>query len=205
MRVLGASHSYPASRGARIALRDQEFPDWVVTFVFGPTGDTAAIVVQPFDPSVPRDRWSTAAVHGISEPASPITVRLLRRLPIGQMERFAKSWFRDLASGTNWGGDGPQPHLAQSKPWSEVFEVSLRPGRQGRPDGFYANLARQYIERLGSGREVADLADSLGFSPSRIRDGLYEARRRDLLTAAPPGKAGGALTEKARELLARED
>jgi hypothetical protein len=32
---------------------------------------------------------------------------------------------------------------------------------------------------------------------------LHEARRRELLTKAPPGKAGGSLTEKARKVLER--
>jgi hypothetical protein len=38
-------------------------------------------------------------------------------------------------------------------------------------------------------------------SVSQIRNILYEARQRELLTDSPKGKAGGDLTEKAIALL----
>jgi len=45
------------------------------------------------------------------------------------------------------------------------------------------------------------LSEKLHLSASQVRNLLYEARRRGLLTKASRGSAGGTLTEKALKLL----
>lgn len=83
------------------------------------------------------------------------------------------------------------------------FESNRRPGRKGRPDVFYAELAKQYVEvSTVSSTPTKDLAERLGYSPSSVRDFLHQARRRDLLSPAVKGMAGGELTNKAMWLLA---
>jgi hypothetical protein len=84
----------------------------------------------------------------------------------------------------------------------EEFARNPRPGRRGRPDAFYARLAAQYVELLKtSSTPTKDLAETRNYSPSSTRDFLNQARTRGLLTRSAKGRAGGELTEKARELL----
>jgi hypothetical protein len=82
------------------------------------------------------------------------------------------------------------------------FASNPRPGRRGRPDIFYAGLAKQYVDLLTtSSTPTKDLAEKLGYSASSTRDFLHQARVRGLLSQPARGLAGGALTEKARSLL----
>jgi transposase-like protein len=86
------------------------------------------------------------------------------------------------------------------------FKTDPRPGRRGRPDVFYAELAKQYVDLLAEGSTpTKDLAERLGYSASSIRDLIHQARRRGLLTRASKGLAGGELTENARRLLSIEN
>jgi hypothetical protein len=84
----------------------------------------------------------------------------------------------------------------------QEFARNPRPGRKGRPDVFYARLAAQYVELLKStSTPTKDLAKLRNYSDSSTRDLLNQARARGLLTRSAKGRAGGELTEKARELL----
>jgi len=85
------------------------------------------------------------------------------------------------------------------------FENNRRPGRRGRPDLYYAELAKQYVDLLAeSSTPTKDLAQRLNYSPSSTRDLLHQARRRGLLSSPATGLAGGELTEKAKRLLTVE-
>ncbi len=147
-------------------------------------------------------------------PAGGIPARVLRRLrltdPIGLFERFVKKWESEH-------GDEVTRRVfgRLSSPPSRT-PVPKRTGRAGRSDAFYARWAAAYVERLrrGSRHPVRDLAARppvkiSGFASSSdapeatVRAIIHEARRRDLLTAAPRGRAGGELTDKAREAVAR--
>jgi hypothetical protein len=79
-----------------------------------------------------------------------------------------------------------------------------RPGRRGRNDEFYADIALRYWLLMADGNSTptAALARQMSYSPQRIRDLVHEARSRGLLTKSPPGRAGGELTPKTQELLA---
>jgi hypothetical protein len=84
----------------------------------------------------------------------------------------------------------------------EEFARNPRPGRRGRPDAFYARLAAQYVDLLRtSSTPTKDLAELRNYSASSTRDFLNQARKRGLLTPSSVGRAGGELTEKARELI----
>ncbi len=95
-----------------------------------------------------------------------------------------------------------------------------RRGRPGRDDRFYALLAEAYVARLdaGSTRPNADLAvdaklrarlgvSTQPFQRSHARDAIRIAREKGLLSGsdAGKGKPGGALTQRARELLRQRD
>lgn len=84
----------------------------------------------------------------------------------------------------------------------QEFARNPRPGRKGRPDVFYALLAAQYVELLKTtSTPTKDLSELRNYSASSTRDFLNQARTRGLLTRSAKGRAGGELTEKARELL----
>jgi hypothetical protein len=83
-----------------------------------------------------------------------------------------------------------------------ISALGERPGRKGRPDEHYLPLVVEYLRLVNDGDRApfATLAGRLNHEASTIRNRLHEARRRQLLTGSS-GKAGGALTPKAYELL----
>jgi hypothetical protein len=130
-----------------------------------------------------------------------LTTQDLRGVRLGELyatvcQILAEGLQADYADG----GPMPDPPMPP-KNWITVFRKTPRPGRIGRDDLWYAQLAAAYVANIGSKTPVRDLAQRLHISESQLRNLLYEARRRGLLTSAPRGKAGGSLTDKARELL----
>ncbi len=88
-------------------------------------------------------------------------------------------------------------------------QVAMEAGRRGRSDLFYAEIASAYVRLLGEHapinqlrRQLQDL-EGLHFAEATIRDFVNQARHRGLLTSSPPGRPGGELTSKAREILGR--
>jgi hypothetical protein len=82
-----------------------------------------------------------------------------------------------------------------------------RPGRAGRPDGFYADWASRYVAALnspaGAIRALVDEEAAAGrpTTASAVRAYVNKARSRGLLSDAPAGKQGGALTSKGKKAL----
>lgn len=114
-----------------------------------------------------------------------VTSTALRALPLAAMER---SLFQ-----------GRTPHV---EPDRRAWDVA-RPGRPGRPDRDYALVAARYVNLLHVMHPTKTLASELEITPTQLRNVLTEARRRDLLTPARVGRAGGQLTAKAARLLDR--
>ena len=80
------------------------------------------------------------------------------------------------------------------------------PGRPGRDDLFYARWAQRYVEALKAApakpvKHLEVTSDEPGVTGDEIRARLRRARERRLLTAAPKGRPGGELTDKANALL----
>ena len=127
------------------------------------------------------------AERASTETPPAVTARLLRDLSLGAIAADLRQ--RVAAN---------QPRFAPT--------IERRPGRR-QPDEFYAEVAAAYVAALdgGSRSPVRDLASVRGYSTSMVNNWIYEARQRGLLTEAPPGRAGGELTEQARALLAQED
>lgn len=74
-------------------------------------------------------------------------------------------------------------------------------GRQQLSDRDLAVWAARYVDEASrSNKPVAELAKRYREKPARIRDVIH-ACRKELLTPAPKGRAGGDLTPKARALL----
>lgn len=136
-------------------------------------------------------------------PRGGITARVLRRVRVraylttmSEVVRRFRTTAPDIAPKFGWAVAPP--------PTDEVRAVSGR-GRKGRPDTFYAEVARGYVAAVerGSYRPVADLARRRRDSITKVRDMIRRARARGLLTLEGPGKRGGVLTERAERLLQR--
>jgi hypothetical protein len=130
----------------------------------------------------------TVEPWGDVTPPGGITTRMLRRIRTGAVIAAYPAAARVMALVQL----GPAPDLS----------VSERVGRRGRDDRFYARWAAEYADALTrSGNPVAEMAARHDLSPSQVRNLVHACRKRDMLTAAPPGRAGGELTARAIELL----
>lgn len=216
VEVIGAAFDSNPATGVPVPMTHRDFQGWLFIVTLTASGSPAGFTMRPHPPmpaKAPRTlREDESRTAAIPDDAPPITARLLRRVPLGELQAAAESWYRRQVV----------PHVertvsrARARPagkasgfradleaWSSALDT--RPGRQGRPDREYAAVSAMYVAALGTGTEVRDLAAQLGYSTSQIRNSLYAARRRGLLTASPRGRAGGHLTEKAQRLLTEED
>lgn len=127
-----------------------------------------------------------------------ISARRLQRVPVGAMQRAVRAAVT-LAHDPEEDDDGSETirRLALD------FLDRQRPTSSGRGDAQYAAVAAMYVELLDAGdsRPVTVLADRMHFGEKTIRNYLFKARERGLLTSVGPGKAGGQLTDKAKEIL----
>jgi hypothetical protein len=93
----------------------------------------------------------------------------------------------------------------QSSPFlATEAQASRREYLKGRQDSFYAEIAKQYCKLAGSHvkNPIQVIAKSRSLSPSKVRDMIFQARKRGLLTKPPKqGRMGGELTLKCIALL----
>lgn len=104
--------------------------------------------------------------------------------------------------------------LSRRLPGGERYAASLadfaerpRTGPAGRSDQSYAALAALYVQVIAEGAErpIGAVAGRLGLAQKTVQNHLYKARERGLLTSLGRGKAGGQLTDKAKEMLSGND
>jgi hypothetical protein len=124
-----------------------------------------------------------------------ITTAVLREVPVAKMLRRARAALNDAASaGLIAAGS------------AEAFREHRRPGRRGRSDLDYAQFAASYVEWCGRSKTpVKDMAAAEALDESTVRNVLYQARERGLLSSSGRGRAGGALSEKAKQLIREAD
>lgn len=79
------------------------------------------------------------------------------------------------------------------------------PPKSGPRDWWYAQIAALYLDVIagGSRRPRLEVAEKLGtsYSEKYVRDVLFKARERGILTGVGQGRVGGNLTDKGRRLL----
>jgi hypothetical protein len=80
--------------------------------------------------------------------------------------------------------------------------VKPKPGRQGRPDLFYAVAALDYVRALDAAprKPVRWLVEHGNATADELRARIRRARERGLLTKTPKRHPGGELTDKAKDL-----
>ena len=133
-------------------------------------------------------------------PRGGLTTRSLRKVHVDAIKRALRDLLERPHPGTMGERRRQDPNY---RLWAEGFH--RRPGRGGRSDLEYAQLARDYVELLCEPGASKQLADSMFIDPAQVRNLLTEARRRELLSPAPRGRQGGELTQKALDILEREE
>lgn len=182
-------------------------PDWTAAYLLDRRGGLLEIIelrVFPSEPDRPKPgRWSGRLSDAV--PAGGITARVLRKVRVSTdlasvtaIANEVRQMQGDEAVWRRFGGQYPE--LAEDQP--------RRPGRRGRSDVFLVRVAARYLglieDRVPNPVPVltAELkAKGTDFPEATVRGFLHEARRRDLLSRSPKGKAGGDLTAKGEDLL----
>lgn len=128
--------------------------------------------------------------------ADVLGAKILRRLRLGAVADEFAELLKD-----------PLVRMYLGERW---HQRPVRPGRAGTDDLFYAQWAQRYVDALEAApsRPIEHLVEQAAeggehLTPAQVRAYLNKARspQRALLTKADPGKAGGELTDRARELL----
>jgi hypothetical protein len=191
-----------------VPIRDGEWAAAYRVLSQGGTPVIGEVRLFPNEPNRPHaGEWSGDLLGPkATAPAGGITHRLLRELRVGH---HLAEMGKILADVRKQGGaevmladhglTSPDPQSAPGR----------RRGRKPFPDFFYAEVARDYVDAIerGSSNPTLDAAQRLPRARRRrVRDILHEARNRDLLTKALPGRRhGGDLTDKARAVLAKRE
>lgn len=175
---------YRTSENGRLSVRAWErlpdHPEWAVMAWFEVDEQDEVILVD-------------LSVHsaGLFPPKGGLTVDVWRSVRTLTLHTKVRGWLSMPL------GVSPLPAMSRDKAGR-----LRRPGRRGRPDKDYAEIAAEYVEAMANSEApVKHLAAKLNYGEQTIRALLHEARERDLLTDASKGKAGGQLTEKARRML----
>lgn len=188
-------------------MESDGYDGWEFVATSSTTGELRAIAIQP------AGSWWNAIEPGAHDVASPgsLTARQVRAAPIGGLTATAagdvrrrileaddhRQWFAKA-----FGDDrGDFPHMsAAADLWRE--ELQGRSGRRGKPDDAYLDLVLAYVRLVDGGERapIPRLAAEAHMAPATIRNLLHAARRRGLLIGSP-GVTGGALTQKALDLL----
>ncbi len=164
-------------------------------------GDTRlfvhAVLLSPDDwtPFGKRQRWLSGVAKQLGQglpatgPDSQLTTRIIRSANTGELERWAREYVQRLE-----GSFGIPKGAAGGDRKSR--------GQRGGADRRLAGVAARYVELLAtSATPTADLAVELDRPRDSVSSDLFKARERGLLTSAGRGRAGGALTDRARQLL----
>lgn len=175
------------SSGELVVVADVLDGTWRLRLRLAPPADNPQVVEISLRPAGDVPQRHTA-----------IGTRLIRRLGYGDVLEELDRWFSDAMIARRLG-----------EAWSRPV---ARPGRRGRAAVEYAVWARDYVTALEAdpGRPIRWMIEKAAEegvtrTEPEIRWYLTEARRRDLLTPAPRGRAGGQLTPLAKQLLDQLD
>ncbi len=197
-----------------VAERLDDHPDLAAVMVFMVGGGDTRLVAHAVVPAPPEwgarehapgthyDAWLTVVgwkliMTGEQDAdlarlmtQTQLTTRILRGVTTGGLERWARQRIAadpEIRHGLGVSPGGDRKHR---KP-------------NGGGDRRLAELASRYVDLLSeTDAPNRTLADEFGISLNTVSSYLFRARERGLLTSAGRGRAGGALTERAVDLLA---
>ena len=185
-------------RYAYLMMEVDEFPDWRFTLRLDDlNGELVTTELRITAKSVETflDSKTTSSTLGFESdgvlPDAGLSTTLFRKVAL---DRLVK---RGLAGiGSEWA----------ELPWNDWLSTDRsRVGRGGRSDRFYAEWAASYVRFItrGEPNPVIRLSEENCLSVSQVRTILGEARKRNLLSEAPRGRAGGYLTSLAESILSK--
>jgi len=159
--------------------RHPKFSEWAVKAIFEVYRDDVTLSHLTIYPAA---GWA---------PSGGLTDEIRRTVRLDDLRKMAK---RRLQLQEVAGRIGVDP---------TSFKRNGARGRRGRSDLDFATIAQEYVV-LGETDPkgvIGALAGRMCLSPSTVRGLLWQARKRGLLTDAPPGQSGGQLTGRAKGLL----
>lgn len=147
--------------------------------------------------------WRARFLQASTEaPPGGLTARLLRQVRVGEHMKVMGQILEKFA------GELKPLGLTMPPPRRAPRPMKIRERSHGRDD-LYARLAEAYVAAFNAGSRTpaADVARRWKLGPdgaAKVRNLLFKARRRGMLSDGPGGsKAGGELTDKARAILRR--
>jgi hypothetical protein len=209
-------------------MRVPEWPEWVVSGLFALHEGRLVLVELRILPAEDRDPpgWGRGAKS--TEEAfkrlvadSPRLKAMRPKPHIGEWSRdrarlselelgagLSAKMLKDIRTGPLF--DGVQSFAgfitASSPAAPEVYEQmseSPNPGRHRRDDLHWAEWARRIHEKTASPTRspIRGVAEDTGLKWTQVRDIAHECRSHGFLGDPIPGRGGGYMTEKAREVL----
>lgn len=177
-----------------IRMNEEHRPSHVLIAVASIPGQAEWAAELRFDLlAEPLLLWSVAVVPRVQwDEAGNVPLAALQDLRLSEVVEQTRRIVRTIM-----GEQKGRPKVALVAP----FRFGSNPGRRGRSDIHYAEIARLYVGLLEGPAPVKALATQLGLKEQAARDLIRQARRRGLLTPPEHGRAMGALTPRARELL----
>jgi hypothetical protein len=179
--------------GVELEHPGPDFEGWHFVLDVAPDGDVVALTMRPArDPDSPpfdRPYWPDG---GIS------STKHLRRFPLDALVRAARAHVaEDLAADAAKGGPVKV---------SDAIPFRKRPGKRRGPyrhkDAALAAFMRDYIEWVEAGGRVDDFARHNNISTTGLDNRRRRAKQLELYVGSGKhGRAGGTLTEKAKEIL----
>jgi hypothetical protein len=176
-------------------------PEWVARAVVLDAGNGPVVAELTVTPA-PKQ-------HG-AVPAVGLGARLVRKVNVGELADLVRGASADAAADFEDWADVLEgtPDAVALREMAESVQAgpTPRPGRRGNGIDHYLTWAVRYAEKVSNGvrnphKQLADEHDVPSWE--YVRDTITDARRRyGLLTKPGPGKAGGVLTDKAKQLLA---
>ena len=185
-------------RYAYLMMEVDEFPDWRFTLrlddLDGRLVTTEFRITAKSVETVLNSKKTSSTLGFESDgvlPKTGLSTTVFRKVAL---DRLVK---RGLAGiGSEWA----------ELPWNDWLSTDRsRVGRGGRDDRFYAEWSANYVRFItrGEPNPVIRLSEENRLSVSQVRTILGEARKRNLLSEAPRGRAGGYLTSLAESILSR--
>lgn len=210
-----AAYRFTAQEGQPVISELRIFPALVAT-----DRTIAPDEMLSSDTARPPGRWR-AEVAGALAPAprGGLRARVVHGLRLGAALRHAHADLAALrrsapnlfAAAVPAPADNPDAPDIDAGAYARFSPAAARAaltprgaGRKGHGILFFTQRAKEYVARLeaGDSRPAVTIARRLGLTPAGVRDMIFRARKRGLLTPAfAQGQRGGALTPKAIAIL----
>lgn len=189
---------------ATFALEQHGNGTWLITCELRATSDGPAVTSLRIEPG----EGTTGSID--SNLLRQISTAKIRDVLVERLNMFGSTDSSVTASleqrlgiaAPQWWTDAPHTTVGESMASSLGRR---KPGRKGLPDLFYAQVARRYVELVGTEAPVVRLAQEIDRTPAATYSIINRCRSKGFLTPGTNSRFGsGELTDKASEVLDHE-